>query len=322
MLLRGVAQLVLVLVAVAACTLSTRALVWQLPTSGDLLEQVTAIGQFTDEGLPESSGLAPSSQDPSIYWTLNDSGHDPILWAIDTTGKTQARVRMRGAENRDWEALASGPCPRGRCLYVGDVGDNLAQRAAVVLWRVPEPVAGVAVSDTAEQLLLRYPDGPRDVEAMYVAPDGAVWLIAKRPPHRVLPLRERARLYRVPAAAWRRMEDAPRLQDTVVAAAMGTLPIIPGHLSVKEWITDASLSPPDARGVRQLAVLTYGAVHLFAVDSFTGAPGAPLRRCALPILEHDSEAIGWLPERRLLITNEGAHSVLYSGRCSPETRMP
>ena len=51
MLLRGVAQLVLVLVAVAACPLSTRALVLQLPTSADLWEQVTASGPFPDEGL-------------------------------------------------------------------------------------------------------------------------------------------------------------------------------------------------------------------------------------------------------------------------------
>jgi hypothetical protein len=317
-----VGRLLLVLVAAGACTLSTRALVWQLPTSGTLLDQVEAAGSLADAALSESSGLAPSTRAPAVFWTVNDGGHAPVLWAIDPSGATRARVRVTGAANVDWEAIASGPCPDGFCVYIGDVGDNLARRDAVVLWRIPEPALDDSASVMAEALAVRYPDGPRDVEALYLAPDSAVWLIAKRPPYRLLPIPRPARLYRVPATAWRRSSRSGVPTDTVVATAMGTIPITPGHLSVKEWITDASLSAPDARGVQQLAVLTYGAVHLFALDARSGRPGALLRRCALPIPEHDPEAVSWLPDGRLLLTNEGTHSIIYTGRCDRAARGP
>ncbi len=58
--------------------------------------------------------------------------------------------------------------PRG-ALLVGDIGDNLAQRPSVVVYRVPEPRATVragATTAVAARYELRYPDGPRDAEAL------------------------------------------------------------------------------------------------------------------------------------------------------------
>src|SRR6476646_1827310 len=76
-----------------------------------------------DSRITESSGLAASHLHPGIYWTHNDSDDGPYLYAVDSaTGKTFARVTMRGIHPRDVEAVSIGP---DGDLYVGDIGDNL-----------------------------------------------------------------------------------------------------------------------------------------------------------------------------------------------------
>jgi len=304
----------LALLAVAllagACQLSQQAFRWSPPDPRGALREVVPLGALGEE-LPESSGLAPAAREPGVYWTHNDSGNDPLLFAITDAGRTVARVRVPGSAldegDADWEALGAGPCPRGDCLVVGDVGDNFARRPQVRLLRVPEPALGDTVVREVDVLAVRYPDGPRDVEALYVAPDTSVWLVTKRPAWRA-PRGRPARLYRVPAAAWR--DTAP-----VVAEFAGTLPVVPGRRNAREWITDAALSPLRPDGTRLLAVLTYGTVHLFRADPVTGRPGARVGRCPLPIPEHDAEAVAWRPDGTLLLTNEGEGSTVYAGRC-------
>ena len=84
--------------------------------------------------LAESSGLAVSRTQPGVYWSHNDSGDGPNLYAIDASGRLLATFQIGGAEARDWEDMASGPCigdlaPAGAaappvCLYLADIGDN------------------------------------------------------------------------------------------------------------------------------------------------------------------------------------------------------
>jgi hypothetical protein len=157
-------------------------------------------------------------------------------------GRVLGRVRVTGAANVDWEAIARGPCgppppggpppgdssrrtPAGECLWIGDVGDNPAAgygpgapRADVTLYRVPEPLGALAgppaprraraavglpaATAPAAALRVRYADGPHDVEAMAVLPDGDAWLITKHPSRRADGSRRPALVYRVDAAAW------------------------------------------------------------------------------------------------------------------------
>jgi hypothetical protein len=279
-----------------------------------LWRAVQAVGVLGEE-VPESSGLAPSARHAGVYWTLNDSGNDAELVAIDGRGATRGRVRLEGVDNRDWEAMGVGPCPAGQCVVVGDVGDNTAMRAQVRLLRVAEPplpaagAPGVVPAAAVEQLPFRYPDGPRDVEALFVAPDSSVWVVTKRPSWRTVRAQP-VRLYRLPPSAWRAAGTTP-----VVAEPMGTLPVFPGRRNGREWVTDAALSERRPDGGRLLAVLTYGTIHLFRADAETGRPGGRVARCALPIPEHDPEAIAWRPDGSLLLTNEGTGSTVYTGWC-------
>ncbi|TNE51218.1 MAG: hypothetical protein EP343_03775 [Deltaproteobacteria bacterium] len=135
-------------------------------------EQVATVG---NKDLTESSGLAASRRNPGVWWSHNDSGGKPRVYAFDSTGKDLGYFTVSGATNIDWEDMAAGPCPNGKpCLFIGDIGDNGRRRSEIVLYRVLEPpVANVknqGVTGPANVFTLQYPDGAHDCEALLVHP--------------------------------------------------------------------------------------------------------------------------------------------------------
>jgi hypothetical protein len=129
----------------------------------------------------ESSGLAASPRQAGVFFTHNDSGDVPRIFAMDASGRDLGVFTVAGAAHRDWEDLAVGPCGAAPCLFVGDVGDNGRERARVTVYRVPEPQVGSGPETApAVQLDLQYPDGARDVEALLVDPKtGDLFLVEK-----------------------------------------------------------------------------------------------------------------------------------------------
>jgi hypothetical protein len=292
----------------AACERGPRA-TWARDGEPALRETI-AIGTLDSDALNEGSGIVASPSTPGLFWALNDSGNESDLFALTADGHVRGAVRIKGATNHDWEALGVGLCPEGQCLFVGDVGDNSARRSSVQLYRLREPAAptGIAGTPVSASTDVRFADGPQDLEAIYVAPDTSLWFITKRPAKDANGAPRPVHLHRLPLAAW---------QDTTPLPVVDSLPIVPvkdGGLG-RDWPTDASLSPPDSSGQRRLAVLTYGAVTIFATDPVAGRPGTRIARCALPIRETTSEGITWMADGRLLILSEGVGSTLYAGKC-------
>jgi hypothetical protein len=277
--------------------------------------EVATLGAFSDRDLKESSAAVRSFSHPGVYWTLNDSGNDARLFAFDSAGRDLGTVRVTGARNRDWEAMATGPCAAGRCLYVGDVGDNMARHDAVVIWRIAEPAppgAGTrAESEPAERLAVRYPDGPRDVEAMWMDADTVLWLATKRPMRDADKTRRPALVYRVPAEAWR-----AGAMDTAVAELVDSLPIVPRN--ERTMVTDAAMSNPfgDPTADSLLAVRAYGELLVLRVSRTSGRPRALVARCDLqPLREKQGEGVAWLPDGRLMLTSEKRFAPLRAVRC-------
>ena len=164
---------------------------------GVVPKDVVRIPLRTRRELVESSAAAASVAQPVIIFTINDSGGEPVLFAFDTAGTDRGAWWVTNARNVDWEAAAVGPCAPGdttarpqagspHCVYIGDVGDNPQRRATSAIYRVREPWAMSAdrasltqpsASElTPERLTFRYADRPHNVEAMYVAPDGATYI--------------------------------------------------------------------------------------------------------------------------------------------------
>ena len=270
--------------------------------------------------LTEGSGAALSRAQPGVWFTVNDSRHGPTLFALDTSGAARGSWRVAPATNVDWEAVALGPCTprdpvtggeRATCLYIADVGDNSEVRPAVTLYQVPEPTVRDALATrgdvVARQLTFRYEDGPHDVEAMYVGPQGDVVLITKRFRANTRRQARPALVFTIPVREWTAGTEA-------VAILTDSLPIVPGSAPGR-LITDAALSL-DARHV---AVRTYGEVFIFESDSSTGRIDrrTPPRVCTIAGLERGyGEGISWLVASRLLmLTQEGRNAPVHIVRC-------
>jgi hypothetical protein len=202
--------------------------------------------------------------------------------------------RMEGRRCRQRRLGGGGrrPCAAdgaASCVYIGDVGDNNARRRTVSLWRVPEPDLDAGTTARAERVRMVYSDGPRDVEAMWVAPDTSVWFVSKRPHGGVRNVYRPALVYRLPPSAWttRTSADAPAM-----ATLVDSLPIVPVRESNGAWIVDAAL-----RGSR-LVIRTYQDVYVFTADSATGRPGGLLARCATSVTRQRLGESGGLARRR------------------------
>ena len=151
-------------------------------------------GIILDTRLADLSGLAASRAHADTLWALDDGGNAPELFAIGKRGGVQASYRIEGVANTDWEDLASFDLDRRHYLLIADTGDNGGLRKTLQLHVVEEPASlGGGRLRPAWSIVFRWPDGPRDCEAVVVdAAHGQVLLISKRrqPPEAfVLPLR-------------------------------------------------------------------------------------------------------------------------------------
>jgi hypothetical protein len=250
-------------------------------------------GEFADKRISESSGVAPSRRTPGLLWTHDDSGEPPYLFATDTTGAARGTFSVTGARNLDWEDIALGPCGRGECLYLADTGDNSERRSAVVLYRVLEPSLPdrrpkqVRPTAPAQAVTFRYPDGPHDVEAMWVTPNGDVHLVSKGRTGRI-------RHYRVRAASW-------TSRRPVTAELLEALPV--PVRSRLDYVTGAARSPDG----RIVAVRSYASVYFFYMlgNGRLALPSEP-RACDVRALGIQGEGVGWLDADVLVLTSERA----------------
>jgi hypothetical protein len=80
----------------------------------------------------EASGVIEGRVNSGILWTHEDSGSEPHVYAMTTTGRPRGTYILDGADAIDWEDIAAGPGadPATSALYVADIGDNGASRRA------------------------------------------------------------------------------------------------------------------------------------------------------------------------------------------------
>ncbi|MEL7496073.1 MAG: hypothetical protein AAFN77_00580 [Planctomycetota bacterium] len=108
-----------------------------VPTDEQLEQSIQQVGVNRIKGLNESSGLALSSTDDTV-WSINDSGNPSDLFLLQLSGKL-AGTFPTTAPNVDWEAMASTMVDDSRWLVLADVGDNLLRRDRYSLYLLPEP---------------------------------------------------------------------------------------------------------------------------------------------------------------------------------------
>ena len=243
--------------------------------------------------LREASGLVVSRVHPGVFWTHNDSGDEPRLYAIDATAKLLATFEVEGAAARDWEALALGTCP-GRsdtsCLYVADVGDNGFERESVAIYIIeePDPSAGDSTVALLGTVPFTYPDGPHNAEGLAITTGADLVVVTKE--------RDRTtQFFEIPAADVRIAALDGGMQTL---AAGRPLPIEPDP-SVGRLVTDVALNSDG----NVLAVRTYSEIYFFRWP-VTEQVEQVAEACFLGELEPQGEGVAFRDDGRLVLTSE------------------
>lgn len=155
--------------------------------AGKIDAHLYRVGVLENEAIDEASGLAASRRHPDILWTLNDSGDQPVLYALSTTGAYVGKIRIEDAENRDWEDLAGFTDGEKTYLAVADIGDNAARRDFCTVYVIEEPemtgkkMLKRSAVKPAWRIDFQYEDGPRDCESIAVdIANQRILLLSKR----------------------------------------------------------------------------------------------------------------------------------------------
>ena len=154
------------------------------------------MGLIQDSLLAEASGIIASRSNQDMFWVINDSGNEPILFLINKSGETIHSYWIDGIDNYDWEDLGmyTDITTGKNKLYIGDIGDNFAIRDHINVIVFDEPKIQHP-NDTIlyeyQNYCFRYEDGIRDAETILVDPvDSRMYIISKREEH--------ARIYEAP----------------------------------------------------------------------------------------------------------------------------
>ena len=239
----------------------------------------------------ESSGLAVSRVNPGLFWTHNDSGGDAVLYGLWPERGAVHELRMRGAPARDWEDLDEGPCPEDpahRCLFAGDIGDNLGRRDHISVLVVREPEFGGEARDmdvSWRMARLQYPGGPRDAEALIVSDDGRMRIVTKG----------REGEHGVYGAS---TAELPWDEDSVMELNYeGRIPLAP--MAWLGRVVTAGADTPEG-----VALRTYTEVHFFEHEEGAWVRGAA--PCVVATLPPTGEGLDVDPDGTVFLSSEAA----------------
>lgn len=111
--------------------------------------------RFEDPAINESSGLVKSRRLDGVFWTHNDSGDRPRIFAVTREGRSIGAVEILKARNVDWEDIAIDDVG---FLYLCDIGNNRNRRTDLIVYRVPEVnPKRIRTANVAARFPFRYP---------------------------------------------------------------------------------------------------------------------------------------------------------------------
>jgi hypothetical protein len=233
--------------------------------------------------LVEASGVAPSLRTRDLYWTHSDDAGPGTLWAVHADGTVAGQVQLEGVKVSDAEDIATSACAAGGCIYLADAGDNYDGRDTVYVYRLPEPDPSVRTA-RADRFPILLPDGPRDIEAVFVLPGEHLFLVTKG---REKPIS----VYRYPGPL--RPDTAVRLEE--VQKLSQTPRVFPRQITGASASADGSV----------VALRTYETMTLYRWD---GAQLVPLPNGTVSLRslrEAQGEGVGIGPDGLVVLTSEG-----------------
>ncbi len=98
-----------------------------------------------------------------LLWTINDSGNEPELYAVDTnTGKLKHIIQLLNTENIDWEAITQDD----ENIYIADNGNNTRTRPDYQLYIINKDSISEAYKQSINVDKITYKFREEDLEGI------------------------------------------------------------------------------------------------------------------------------------------------------------
>lgn len=213
----------------------------------------------------------------------------------------------------DVEDIAVGPCGAATCVYLGDVGDNNAQRGEYAIMRFPMPTVpttpgNTAMTATFERFRFSYEDGSHNAEGLMVGPDGTVYVVTKLAPG------SGGRVAATGPSSIDRLPASMTAGAVAKATKVATLTVPAGT----DLAASAAAAHPCGLG---FLLRTYDKVYEFKVPAGMGFEAAftTTPQVVATPSEQQSEAIDYRADGRGFVTSgEGASAPIMQTSCAPQ----
>ncbi|GAB5557184.1 MAG: hypothetical protein SchgKO_13970 [Schleiferiaceae bacterium] len=182
--------------------------------------------------LEEISGMAIGAD--GLLYAHSDSGNEPILYGLDSTGTIVRKVYFTNATNVDWEEMTTDE--QGN-FYIGDFGNNANKRKNQVIYKLSAKEFYQSDTLTAEIIRIKFDDQNQyppeeyqlnyDMEAMIVR-RGRIYLFSK---NRTKPF-----------SGFTRMHSMPAVPGNYSLTVKDSLFLGEGPKE-RDWVSGAALSP-------------------------------------------------------------------------------
>ncbi|CAN5787478.1 hypothetical protein BH11PSE1_BH11PSE1_28200 [soil metagenome] len=242
--------------------------------------------------IDEASGLEASRAYRGRLYHNNDSGDDLRFFITDMTGGDLQIINLKGPKPADIEDMSLGPCGAKTCLYLGDTGDNAGARSEVSFTILTEKKTFADTETPLRVVRARYPDGPHNVEAFAVHPNGDLFAVTK-PIDKQMTKPGSASVYKLTANQLRQTDGVQVFAKVGELELPKLLPSLPFY----GWIpTGLDITGDGKRAV----LLTYMAVVELGFDLADGVPATLTEGDNVSIFRApplaQQEAITWLPD--------------------------
>jgi len=116
-------------------------------------ETITKVFQLP-KSLDESSAVEITSKS-DLIWTLQDSGNEAEIYALDNSGNIKNTIAISNVKNNDWEDLTSDEDGN---LYIGDFGNNDNDRKNLSIYKINAADLGKKEASASQTISFYYPE--------------------------------------------------------------------------------------------------------------------------------------------------------------------
>ncbi len=226
-----------------------------------LWSEAKVVGKLDHKMINEASGIDVSMIDNSILYHINDSGNGPYYYSSKFDGSDSKKIRINNLnlKKSDYEDISTGKCYDKKCLFIGDIGDNLKSRDNINIIIIEEN-NNSSSSTPLKILKLTYPDNPHNAEAFAVHPNGDMFIMTKEESLR----RQKSfpsKIYKISRIKWENAGTKPLTLEHV-----GTLDIKQINSKTNGFLDNVITSLDISDDGKKFVVLTYQHAYEFNID--------------------------------------------------------